>query len=1325
MGTTPSTKMAQERPNVNVIPLDIVDPPTQRLYLVSAFILAQAAKLPDAFFPASTGSSSLITTGVDEDQFNYFLVKWILLDCAIVFIAKQLRVPRFDWSLRRWSILLAALFVVDWLIFGRWKFSASIFLPSFVKAIFLTYLSTTERSVRLSNVVGPEAAHLGGHYTVHILAVSTAQLNPSSQCFCLPITSSPEPILVPLLLNNTVPSRLTYSVTSFTDPSKNQTYTVSASSLLHPLPIHDSAGALPDADEVDRWVLGDDAKTPTPLLTQNPQIALHHRLPSASSPASPDDPFALSPTESLYYLPVTQIGIIRLDSIWDSEGLPVRVRRRRTPSSTPGGRGAAEEQGTRIVSCPRAGFSTDDKVIHTCANPSVPQSKSLELTVQGYEPIKVSWHHGTVVVGPKGSRKVSKREQVQGITDALAGVGLTAPLPVPVNVTMADVGRQTFVLDRVEDGCGNVVDFAGVAVEDGLGGPEGAAERRREKKALEAKLLPQSLGHREFIVHAVPEVAYVGACGLGEEVTLLKGGKKRLDFKLSSLDKDGGPWTIDIRYRGEDGKVKGTRQVQADRATAGFEVEQAGTYEIVGVRGQWCEGAVLVPSICTVVEQPQPTLSATFETLRDVCSSDIGVISTLHLTGVPPFTVTYLLTQLSPTKSRREVKKAFAGSRGEIRIEPGPGEWEYRFTKVQDAFYRDIPVTVPAGEEQPVMKQTVQLVGGAQWRNAAQGKTVHSCDGETVTVAVDFKGSAPWELEYAVIGSPAQTIKDITNPHFSMDVAIPPLIAKRGGKFGLSLESVRDGHGCKRPLTSQDLWVDVRRTKPTARWPGTKGSRGAVIRDQGDAKIPLRLTGEGPWTITYQPPTPPSAKNAPAPLNFVANQPNVDMNLRGPRPGVYTLLSVRDQFCPGDVEDTDWTISTLPRPTLRYSDDAGKLVRNGSLVRRPVCENTLDTVDVIFSGKPPFTGSYLLRKGSHHSEQLHRTLPAIQPRAELTLFTGEAGHHTYQFTGVGDALYDTPDKAGLLTPSEGREGLVRLEQDVFALPDASFKHGAKRGFCIKDSLASRGSEDLIVQLTGEPPFALELDVREEGHRSSQRFTVPNIVRREWAVQLPVELSSAASYIVSIRRVSDAHGCSRRLDHTATSSSVSLPVAEIASITPVLPQEAHCVGDFLDFVLQGAPPFTVVYEFADKQHTVPLSSSKFSRIAAAPGLFKIISVGHGEDQCKSKSVDLVKKVYPLPTAQVSEGQDVFVDIREGDQTEIIFSFTGEPPFTFTYSRRHPQDRTKDKTVLETHTVTGIMENTYSIFTSQEGTWSVSYVSDAHCSFPSATAGREDK
>lgn len=268
---------------------------------------------------------------------------------------------------------------------------------------------------------------------------------------------------------------------------------------------------------------------------------------------------------------------------------------------------------------------------------------------------------------------------------------------------------------------------------------------------------------------------------------------------------------------------------------------------------------------------------------------------------------------------------------------------------------------------------------------------------------------------------------------------------------------------------------------------------------------------------------------------------------------------------------------------------------------------------------------------------------------------------------------------------------MRLEQDVFDLPSASFAHGAKQGFCVNDELASRGSDDLVINLVGQAPFELELEVREDGHRNSKRYTVPSIQSHSWPVSLPYALHKAQPYSVLLRRIKDANGCETLIDPSVPAppgkrTSVSIPVAEIATITPVSAQEDHCVGDFLDFVVQGSPPFTVKYEFDGKQHSVPLTSGKFQRIAASPGIFKIVSVGHGEDQCRSNQVDIVKRIHPIPSARVHTGDSYVVDIREGEQTEIVFSFTGTPPFSFTYSRRAAQDRSKDRTVLETHTVT---------------------------------------
>lgn len=58
---------------------------------------------------------------------------------------------------------------------------------------------------------------------------------------------------------------------------------------------------------------------------------------------------------------------------------------------------------------------------------------------------------------------------------------------------------------------------------------------------------------------------------------------------------------------------------------------------------------------------------------------------------------------------------------------------------------------------------------------------------------------------------------------------------------------------------------------------------------------------------------------------------------------------------------------------------------------------------------------------------------------------------------------------------------------------------------------------------------------------------------------------------------------------------------------------------------------------------------------------------------------------------------------GDQAEILFTLSGEPPFTFAYQRSELQTKKSNKPpkILETHTVTGVTTKEYSIYSSLEG------------------------
>ena len=365
------------------------------------------------------------------------------------------------------------------------------------------------------------------------------------------------------------------------------------------------------------------------------------------------------------------------------------------------------------------------------------------------------------------------------------------------------------------------------------------------------------------------------------------------------------------------------------------------------------------------------------------------------------------------------------------------------------------------------------------------------------------------------------------------------------------------------------------------------------------------------------------------------------------------------------------------------------------LVELSFSQAEIDRAALLCAGKAPFKASYTLQKGSHHGDTRSHHLQAIQPRADLTLFTASPGRHTYTFTGVGDSLYTSPGAAGLEAPVGGKDGVVRIEQDVWALPTAGFAHGAKHGFCVHDKLASRGHDDLVLRLEGQAPFEVELEVREDGHRASKRFTVPAIQAHDWPVSLSYGLNTAAPHSILLRRVKDAHGCETLVDPSSSSSSsaagasalkasVSIPVAEIATITPVSAQVDHCVGDALEFIVQGSPPFTVKYEFEGKQHAVAHSSGTFQRLAAAPGTFKVLSVGHGEDQCRSNQVDMcvARSLHALPpSARLTPVRLLFAHPQR--QVRPPYPL-GSSPDRRLVRRRHPRGRAdRDQVQLLRH------------------------------------------
>ena len=114
--------------------------------------------------------------------------------------------------------------------------------------------------------------------------------------------------------------------------------------------------------------------------------------------------------------------------------------------------------------------------------------------------------------------------------------------------------------------------------------------------------------------------------------------------------------------------------------------------------------------------------------------------------------------------------------------------------------------------------------------------------------------------------------------------------------------------------------------------------------------------------------------------------------------------------------------------------------------------------------------------------------------------------------------------------------------------------------------------DAKVRVQGKAPFTLELGVRRPATSKLETFTV-ELKNNEWTLDLPYEVKDAGRYEITVVSIKDASGCEQEIKD-ADVRSTTVDVVESARIVPVAQVDDLCVGDTLDFLLQGKAPWTV-------------------------------------------------------------------------------------------------------------------------------------------------------
>ncbi|OAV99399.1 hypothetical protein, variant [Puccinia triticina 1-1 BBBD Race 1] len=1313
------------------------DLPTQRLYVVSSFILIQAYKLIQFLDVIWSGS-------INERRRLW--VYWSFIDAFLIgFLIPFLRIPRLRYNIIQRSLIISSLVFVNWLFVGNWHLQFGFLwaiLPRSIKNLFNYQTAIMEYKVRLNDVISP-SSHILGKHTIHILPHSTAKLNPSSQCFCLSAAVRSAFVSIPILFNNSIPHLLQYSVMNFTTGEKSLRNVTHAQ--LQPLTKQKNP-----QKSLEDWL--EDEEGDLPLNNDN-QAQSNQNSRSRPQQSISSGELKLSPTQHLYNLDINNIGVIRLERVLDKENMDIRIARTEA----------------LVVECPRASFAIDpaassekkftpwpsatgSKEDHKC----IGDTENFGLVVKGLAPLSLTYQQ---IVN--GQRKLVKLE---GITSGEFFTPLTSidtstlaeklsisnrpeytwaeshSIEIPLNVSLTTPGQHTYQLDSLKDACGHRFDF----------------EKVREASSMFAR--QEYIDSKSVKVHSRGQISFIDCGNTDDEPLRLLQGKSvslRMAIQQQS-DMPDPPWKVGISYQpSKSSTLSGTKPPSAwmkeltfnDREQT-FSAREAGVYEIVSLQGKYCQGDMLVPSICSVIEQPTPTIDLNFTSITDKCSGEIGLQANFLLTGKPPFKLHYLISQVG--RQPQAKVKVVQHSRDELLIQPdSPGQFEYSFIRLDDQYYQGVEIVGKT------IKQTVHPLAHARFVRGGKDENIWSCSGESVEAHIELRGAPPYSVAYQILGEEPKVIGGISTSYATLDIAIPQRYIKKGGSFIVTLISITDGNGCLRNLTVSDLNIEVHRTKPTLKFYGSENERKIVAREGDMVGFPMRLTGNGPWTIEY------IHNDSNRPITKVVHGSNDDLLVD--RAGKYTLTSVHDRHCPGTVENPTFYLEWIPKPSLMISPhNSGDLIR-GVWIKPAVCEMSDDSIELSLEGTPPFSVNYsVLRKPLGRGEkavQQSKTIQILKASGTLPMQTLEPGQYVYTIHSLNDHIYNTPSSSGLLNSQ--RSGDIQLQQEVLASPQGLLNILPRTTYCVEESLSAQANKGVKIELTGKAPFQVEIEVKNQATQISENFKL-QLESKSSLLDLPYKFSSASPHSIKIKSLEDSSKCksiapsigtlSDSFKQNDSRSPVTIEVAEIASIKPINNKPYYCVGENLEFLLKGSPPWLIKYEFNGHQSKINVNSqsqSKFSRLAQEPGLFKLLEIsssssassiasgGHNShnDICNSR-LNFERAIKPLPVVKISSGRYFIEDIREGDQSEITFTFEGTPPFAFTYVRTVSDDSGSSASsskksnenakikksggsgerILESKTITDIYEYSYSIFTKQEGTWSVTFIQDAFCSFP---------
>lgn len=931
--------------------------------------------------------------------------------------------------------------------------------------------------------------------------------------------------------------------------------------------------------------------------------------------------------------PVKESGLYRLQKVVDESKLEVQRRL----------------SDTLVVQCPSASVK------------SVPQHKckgdlsDFYFEVLATPPFKIKYSktvnkedngHVLLSIHPDNLFSPLARQNTSGVlvSSDPASVDVSwaraQSVRVPVNESLGTSGNWQYLIDEVQDACGNVVNYSNAHSQDL------ASQKPKRGNQLE----------KVFTVHERPNVAIDGYSSQ-HSLKVQKGKSRRLPIRISSIGADQPETTShtisylftpqnDLLPDQEHSKDAIVKKIDIHGNHRGFEVSEPGLYTLNSISNEYCAGEILEPSACLLQNPPQPDLQLTTESIPDRCAGNsIGLFVDLDLIGTPPIRISYnvhreghIITPQVVTCDRLQKQ---------LELRPAhAGHYLYEFSEISDAIYKD-PRSLAS--KKLLLEQDVKPSASARFLQARPLKM--ACIDQPVFFDIEISGDGPWTLEYELVHNGQRRKAEAKDIQEDLYVLRTEKLTS-GGEYSLMLKSVTDKSGCK-VLLDQMAKIEVGLQKPKVSFGQLEGKRSISALEGKTVNLPLRLQGEPPWIVTY---VNLDEREKKSPIKLTRSFTHDNDQLEIQNAGTYEIVNVQDSSCPGSVDllANQFVVRWIPRPTISIVENSLVQKVDGRYFKQGICEGDEDATQIAFSGTAPYTVEYnqKLKPDQGSISKRAQKITAGNSVASFKMASAEPGLYEYEFFKLGDSSYSQDSSA---------HTLLTVQQRVHSRPSARFLHvGKTYKYCKEEET---GDEVIPITFTGVPPFYLEIDIRHHATSKPEVINIPHIDQKNYDFHLPHKVLGFGTHAVTIRKVRDSRGCQKKMDVDAPQIQVS--VADIPSISPLEAQTDFCVGDRVSYTLSGSPPFKVFYTFQGLERKASIPTTTFRRIAEKPGEFKItgISDQRSTDDCRAR-VEIIKTVHEMPSVRISKGRIATVDIHEGGEAEILFEFGGTPPFEFT-------------------------------------------------------------